>query len=104
MFHLIARSQYNGDSLTRLRIKPGFLQHEYYVIAIKGPLDIADIIQQYNIVTLTIENEIIYVSASLAHWRFLLRIMYENMDEQSKYIADNITALLPTESSLVKIR
>lgn len=112
VIHLLNKTTYNGDTLSRLRIKAAdFPQHQYYTIGIAGvALEVADHIREYNIVHCTVVNGLIICSGNTQDWMFLAQLMKASDEVADNAIADNIVAALPDvfihapSSALVKRR
>lgn len=109
MIVLLNRTVYNGDNLSRLGVRATeFMLHQYYTIGIRGNLEIADCIREYNIVKVTVVNNIIMASGNTQDWVWLVRVMKQSEDQASIVLADNIVAALPdvfnSSSALVKIK
>lgn len=96
MIVLLNKTVYNGDALSRLRVKAAdFPMHQYYTVGISGNLEIADRIREYNIVHCTIVNGLIICSGNTQDWIFLCQLMKYTDDLADNAIADNIVAALP---------
>jgi hypothetical protein len=94
---LLNKTVYNGDALSRFRVKAAdFPIHQYYTIGISGVnLDCADIIREYNIVHTTVVNGLIICSGNTQDWIFLCQLMKQSDELADVAIADNIVAALP---------
>jgi hypothetical protein len=96
LIYLLNTSIYNGDALTRLKLRAGeFPMHEYYTVGMRAPVEAADIIREYNIVNVTVVNDIIMASGTADEWRWLDQLLRTNTDDRGVILADNIKAALP---------
>jgi len=96
MIFLLNKSVYNGDALARLKAQPGdSLMHQYYTVGMRLPLEVADVIREYNIVKCTVLNSIIYASGNAQDWIWLVRLFRDSKNQGQEYLADNIEAALP---------
>lgn len=96
MIYLLNSSVYNGDTLTRLGFRAGdFPMHEYFTVGMRAPVEIADLIREYNIVNVTVVNNIIMVSGTADQWRWLDQQLRFSVDDRAVVLADNIKAALP---------
>lgn len=110
MIALLNRTVYSGDNLNRFGIRAvEFPMHHYYTVGIRGNLEIADVIREYNVVRVTIVNGIIMASGNTQDWVWLVRLMRQSGDRANIVLADNIVAALPdvfnqpSSSALMKV-
>lgn len=106
MIYLLNRSVFNGDALSRLGFRAAqFPMHEYYTVGMKIGLDVTDIIREYNIVRVTVVNNITMASGTSQDWIWLVRLLRETNSQLELVLADNIASVLPDvfrNTSLVK--
>jgi hypothetical protein len=96
LIYLLNSTIYNGDALTRLKLRAGdFPMHEYFTLGMRAPVDVADIIREYNIVRVTVTNDIIMASGTADDWRWLDQHLRHDPDDRAVVLADNIKAALP---------
>jgi hypothetical protein len=102
------KTVYSGEALSRLHVKAAeFPQHQYYTLAIRGAVEIADRIREYNVLRVNVVNNLIIASGNCQDWEFIVMMMKRSGDQGDIAIADNIRAALPDvfnsgSSALVK--